>query len=437
MNAAQPPHIGIAINNTRHAPWAFLEQGAVERAEQLGIKLSVVSASTREEQSAIVHEFIRQRVSVLIITSLGDIVPDSEAAQRAGIPVITCEVGNEKKHASVHCDVHQNLREGAKLITDYLAKRLGGQGKIMHLNAPGSRLRNEGFYNALTHFPNIQIIESMGDWFKEGSKNIIRETLNAHPDIRAIFAHNDDMALGAVDVVEEIKRTGEIMIAGVDGIPEALQAMNEGRMTATISTMAHITGRIAVETAVQVLNGETVPPFINTPVKLITPDTLMSAVIEELIIVPRLISSLAKSNKAQRQLQEEIIAFQRNLIRELSTPTIPISDEILVMPLSGTVDTTRAQEIMDTMLQAIEHSNVRVLIIDITGINMIDTEVANHLVLSAQAARLLGVRVMLVGIRPEVAQTIVHLGINLSSILTASTLQTGIEYANAHLVHKV
>ena len=94
MVAARPSHIGFAINDTRDSAWAFMEQGATERAQQLGVTLSVISASSREEQSEVVRHFIRQRMTALIIASLGDVKPDCESGRAAGIPVITCEIGN-------------------------------------------------------------------------------------------------------------------------------------------------------------------------------------------------------------------------------------------------------------------------------------------------------------------------------------------------------
>jgi rsbT co-antagonist protein RsbR len=126
-----------------------------------------------------------------------------------------------------------------------------------------------------------------------------------------------------------------------------------------------------------------------------------------------------------------VIGAQRNIIHELSTPIVPINDQILVLPLIGAIDATRAQQIMETMLEAIIQQRAQVLIVDITGIAAVDTQVANYLLQSAQAAQLLGARVILVGIAPEVAQTIVQLGIDLSSILTRSTLKDGLRLATA------
>lgn len=138
---------------------------------------------------------------------------------------------------------------------------------------------------------------------------------------------------------------------------------------------------------------------------------------------------LEKSLREQARLREEVITVQQRLIQELSTPIIPVTDEVLVLPLIGSIDTRRAQQIMETMLDEISRQQARVIIIDITGVPVVDTGVADHLINTTQAARLLGTECVLVGIAPEVAQTIVQLGIHLTQLTTLSNLQAGIEYA--------
>jgi rsbT co-antagonist protein RsbR len=126
---------------------------------------------------------------------------------------------------------------------------------------------------------------------------------------------------------------------------------------------------------------------------------------------------------------DRMIQAQALQIRKLSTPLIPLHTSILALPLVGTIDTYRATQIMETLLEGIARQQAEVVIIDITGVPVVDTGVSNYLLQAAQAAELLGARVILVGISAEVAQTMVQLGINLSRIVTLATLQAGIEYA--------
>jgi rsbT co-antagonist protein RsbR len=137
-----------------------------------------------------------------------------------------------------------------------------------------------------------------------------------------------------------------------------------------------------------------------------------------------------KQMEAERAaMQEQIINAQRASLRELSTPLIPISDHVVIMPLIGTIDSGRAQQVMETLLEGVSAHQAELAILDITGVSLVDTQVAQALVRAAQAVRLLGARVMLTGIQPQIAQTLVHLGVDLSEIQTQGSLQAGIAAA--------
>lgn len=131
----------------------------------------------------------------------------------------------------------------------------------------------------------------------------------------------------------------------------------------------------------------------------------------------------------QRLLQERKVEEMAIIVRELSTPVIPLWDRILALPLIGSIDTGRAQLIMENLLDGITRHRATEVIIDITGVPAIDTRVAQHLLQTVEAARLLGAECIITGIRPEVAQTMVSLGIDLSGISTRRDLQNGISYA--------
>ncbi|MEN6460885.1 MAG: STAS domain-containing protein [Syntrophomonas sp.] len=129
-----------------------------------------------------------------------------------------------------------------------------------------------------------------------------------------------------------------------------------------------------------------------------------------------------------------IEALHKNLL-ELSTPVIPIADNILVMPLIGTIDTFRADQIMESILNEVTGHQAEVVIIDITGVPVVDTAVANHLLRTVRAIKLVGGECILVGIRPEIAQTIVRLNLSFNHLDTASTLKKGLELAR-HILNQ-
>jgi rsbT co-antagonist protein RsbR len=128
-------------------------------------------------------------------------------------------------------------------------------------------------------------------------------------------------------------------------------------------------------------------------------------------------------------LHQQIIDTQRAAIRELSTPLIPLTETAMVMPLIGAIDTQRAQQIMETLLDGAAQHQARLVILDITGVQVVDTQVAQTFIQAAQAVKLLGAQVMLTGIQPQIAQTLVHLGVDLRDIQTQSSLQAGIAAA--------
>jgi rsbT co-antagonist protein RsbR len=135
---------------------------------------------------------------------------------------------------------------------------------------------------------------------------------------------------------------------------------------------------------------------------------------------------LQQAAEIQRRLDAEMLHMQADMIEQLSLPVIPISRHILVMPLIGTIDTRRARKIGEVLLSSLAGNQARVAILDITGVPVVDHEVAEGLVNAARAAQLLGAQVVLTGIRPEVAQTLVGIGVDLSGITTHGTLQSGI-----------
>lgn len=136
-----------------------------------------------------------------------------------------------------------------------------------------------------------------------------------------------------------------------------------------------------------------------------------------------------QAEEDQLRLHQEVIEVQAETLRQLSTPLIPISAGVLVMPLIGVVDSKRAEHVLTTLLEGVVASCAKVAILDITALSVIDEQVAKTLLQVAQAVRLLGAQVILTGIRPSAAQTLVALGIDLRGLVTRSTLQEGVAYA--------
>jgi rsbT co-antagonist protein RsbR len=139
------------------------------------------------------------------------------------------------------------------------------------------------------------------------------------------------------------------------------------------------------------------------------------------------------TTEVYQENREAVIRRQQQELMELSTPVVQLWDEVLALPLIGTLDSERTQVVMENLLQRIVETGARIAIIDITGVPTVDTLVAQHLMKTVAATRLMGADCIISGIRPQIAQTIVHLGVNLSDIITKATLADAFVVALARL----
>src|SRR5438309_9374659 len=137
------------------------------------------------------------------------------------------------------------------------------------------------------------------------------------------------------------------------------------------------------------------------------------------------------------QERERTIREQQEAIRELSTPVLQVRERLLILPIIGVIDSHRARQLTEQLLRGIRANRARVVVIDITGVAAMDSSVANHLVLTVEASRLLGAAVIVTGLSPEIAQTLVKIGVNLGKMHTVGDLQGGIEEAERVLGYKV
>jgi len=135
--------------------------------------------------------------------------------------------------------------------------------------------------------------------------------------------------------------------------------------------------------------------------------------------------------------REDVIREQQKSLLEISTPVIQVWEEILVLPLIGTIDSARAKQIMENLLESIVATKSSIVIMDITGVPAVDTEVANRLLRTMQAAKLMGAECVLTGISPQISQTLVHIGVDLSGVTTRASLRDGLALAFRKLKLKV
>jgi len=197
-------------------------------------------------------------------------------------------------------------------------------------------------------------------------------------------------------------------------------------MLADISRTRALQGFSARETATFIFSIK--QPLFTAIREVLSKDS--TAMADEMWLTTEIIDGLGLyTTEAYLKAREETIRRQQEEMLELSTPVVKLWEGILALPLIGTLDSARTQVVMESLLEAIVQTNSKVAIIDITGVPTVDTVVAQHLLKTVTAARLMGADCIISGVRPQIAQTIVHLGINLLDITTKATLSDAFSIA--------
>jgi ribose transport system substrate-binding protein len=279
------PRVALVLKTLNSPFFIEMQRGAEEAAVRLGVDL-VVQAAEREvdveRQMQIVENLIQSRANALALTPSGsrEVVPAIAKANAAGIPVIVVDTRLDAaavtdagvKTASF---VGSDNYRGGQLVGEYLAKASGGKANVAILEGiPGhetgdSRIR--GFREAIKSTPGIALVASQtANWEREQGFTVFQNMLQAHPGIDTVFACNDMMALGAIEAIAAAGRTGKIRVLGFDAVDDARRALVAGTMEATVAQFPDEMGRLAIETAVKVLKGESVPPDIVVRIGLVT-----------------------------------------------------------------------------------------------------------------------------------------------------------------------
>jgi rsbT co-antagonist protein RsbR len=248
--------------------------------------------------------------------------------------------------------------------------------------------------------------EIRADWLKQMTGAVRRTDLISTEEV-------DSQSRELMAAIITGAKSGDV--ANLDGpawnsAREILTNMSASRATQGFSTS---------ETATFVLSLK--QPLFNLIRKELssTPDAMFEELWKSTQLVDKLALITADAFQATR---EKFIARQQEELMELSTPVVKLWEGILALPIIGTLDSARTQVVMESLLSAVVQTNSRVAIIDITGVPTVDTLVAQHLLKTITAARLMGADCIISGVRPQIAQTIVHLGIDLTGVITKAKL---------------
>ena len=285
QDTAGRPTVAFVVKTLNNPFFVDMQNGAREAAERLNVNLIVQAAqrdTDSERQMQIVENLIQTRPDALCIVPSGskELLPAIAKANRAGIPVLVVDQGIDEEAAresGVRTETYIGSPnyEGGRIAGRFLVEQFDGKAKVAILEGvPGQEAgiqRHEGFLNVLKDHPDMEVVASQTAMFsRDQGFNVFQNMLTAHPEIEALFATNDMMALGAVEAIRAAGRTGTITVVGFDAVADAREAIREGTMLGSVAQYPAEMGRIAVESALKVINGESIPEYVPVEIDMFT-----------------------------------------------------------------------------------------------------------------------------------------------------------------------
>ena len=271
--AADKPQIALLMKTLSNEYFISMQQGEEEAAKQQNVDLIVQVAEkedSTEQLVGLVENMIAKKVDAIIVTPNDSIafIPAFQKAEKAGIPIIDLDVrldAEAAKKAGLKFNyVGVDNFNGGYLEAKNLAEAIGGKGNVAILEGiPGvdnGEQRKGGALKAFAEYPDIKIVASQtANWETEQALNVTTNILTANPNIKAIFAANDNMAIGAVTAVENAGLAGKVLVSGYDGIPLAIEYVKQGKMQNTIDQLPKKQVAVAIEYALKKINKQDIP----------------------------------------------------------------------------------------------------------------------------------------------------------------------------------
>lgn len=264
--------IALAISTLDNPFFVTLKEGAEKKAQELGYNLIVLdSQNDPAKELANVEDVTVRGAKVLLInpTDSEAVVNAVAIANKKHIPVVTLDRGANKGDVISH--IASDNISGGKMAGDFIAEKVGKQVNVIQLEGiagtSAARERGEGFKQAVKNHQFNVLASQPADFDRTKGLNVMENLLASHNSVTAVFAQNDEMALGAL---RAIKATGkDIIVVGFDGTDDAVKAVQKGTLVATIAQQPEKIGELGVETAVKVIKGEKVENKIPVPLKVI------------------------------------------------------------------------------------------------------------------------------------------------------------------------
>jgi ribose transport system substrate-binding protein len=272
--------IGLSLSTLGNPFFVTLQEGAQGAADEAGAELIVADAQDdAQTQADDVQNFITQQVDVIVINPVDSaaIVPSVEAANQANIPVVTVDRASEGGEIAAH--IASDNVQGGRTAGEFLFEEIGGQGNVAQLEGiagtSAAQERGQGFQEALDEATGVELVATQtANFDRDEGFTVAQNIFQANPDLAGLFAQNDEMALGAVEAAREAGTLEDLVIVGFDAIDDALAAIQDGDMEATIAQQPSEMGRLSVEAAADIAAGEEVEEETLIEVLLVTPDNV-------------------------------------------------------------------------------------------------------------------------------------------------------------------
>lgn len=258
--------------------WAAVEQGAKDKAKELGVDLVVLAPpqeSDVQSQIAQVEDQLAKGIDALAIapTDPNALAPIIDDAKAKGIAVVFVDTKGSNEGVTF---IGTNNEEGAKLAAEFICKEIekGSDVAILQgiITQSTGQARAEGSKKGLEACGLKVVAEQPADWDRAKAQSVMENILTGNPNIKAVFASNDNMALGAVEALKAAGKLEQVMVVGFDANPDAAASILAGEMTASVAQNPKNMGALGVENALKLKKGETLPPVVDTGTVLVTKD---------------------------------------------------------------------------------------------------------------------------------------------------------------------
>lgn len=265
--------IALAVSTLDNPFFVTLKEGAEKEADKLGYNLVVLdSQNDPAKELANVEDVTVRGAKVLLInpTDSTAVASAVRMANQKNIPVITLDRGAAQGKVVSH--IASDNVAGGKMAGDFIAEKLGDNAKVIQLEGiagtSAARERGEGFKQAVEAHKFVVLASQPADFDRTKGLNVMENLLTAQPNVQAVFAQNDEMALGAIRAVQAANKS--VLIVGFDGTDDGVKAVKSGKLRATIAQQPELIGALGVQTADKVIKGEAVEAQIPVPLKVIS-----------------------------------------------------------------------------------------------------------------------------------------------------------------------